>query len=124
MISQDEQDNSDFGLPPGIIRKAASEYVTRYLMPEIEAFLAMATDALANDCEIDNEATAALLWDRIQSMAKGLKVGQATANHAAIYFRLWTLFDEAENAAPLQVNTDTIYNVSNDEDEGGETEAA
>jgi hypothetical protein len=125
MITQDEQDNSDFGLPPSVIKQAASELIIRHLMPQIEEFMSMAIDALAHDTEIANEEAAAILWAKVGSMAKGLKLNQWTANHAAIYFRAWGLFAERENATPYQVDNEA-YNVGDDdnEDEGGETVAA
>lgn len=94
----------DAKLPPYVIKTTASEMVTRYLIPEIERFMNMATDALAHDCEISNSEAEAILWDRIQSMARGLKIGQWTINHAAIYFNLHALFEERLNTRPYQIN--------------------
>jgi hypothetical protein len=125
MITQDEQDNSDFGLPQSVIKQAASELIIKYLMPEIEAFMSMAIDTLAHDCEIPNEEAAAILWAKVGSMAKGLKLNQWTVNHAAIFFKAWGLFAERENATPYQIDKGA-YNVGNDdnEEDGGETVAA
>lgn len=130
MIGQESQDRNDFErLPDYVIKQAAAELIVKYLMPEIETFMNMAIDALAHDTAITNEEAAAILWAKVGSMAKGLKPGQWTVNHAAIYFRLWALFDERENPAPLQTDGSAAIwrniELDNDEDEdGGETVAA
>jgi hypothetical protein len=127
MITQDDQNRNDERLPDYVIKQAAAELITRYLMPQIEEFMSMAIDALAHDTAIDNEEAAAILWAKVGSMAKGLKPGQWTGNHAAIYFRLWDLFSERENPAPLEVDSSAaiwrsieVDNEDNEDDTGGE----
>jgi hypothetical protein len=130
VITQDDQDYNDFErLPDYVIKQAAAELIVKYLMPEIEAFMSMAIDALAHDTAITNEEAAAILWTKVGSMAKGLKLHQWTVNHAAIYFKSWALFDERENPAPLQTDGSAAIwrniEIDSDEDEdGGETVAA
>lgn len=91
-------------LPEHVIRAAAAEYITRFLMPQIEGFMAMAIEAMSKDCDIEaNEAESAII-ERLQTMTSRLKPGQYTVNHAAILFRLWGLFDERQGKGLFEIN--------------------
>jgi hypothetical protein len=125
MIDQNSQDASDFGLPPSVIREAANEYLIKYLFVELERFFAMAIPALSMDCEISEDESEAILWQRFQALVKGLKMGQAKQSHAAIFCKMFWMLEGLELAAPYQVGNS--YNPSNDDNqdsEGGVTEAA
>lgn len=91
-------------LPKHVIRAAAAEYITRFLMPQIEGFMAMAIEAMSKDCDIEaNEAESAII-ERLQTMTSRLKPGQYTVNHAAIMYKLWDLFSAHEDETLLAAN--------------------
>jgi hypothetical protein len=105
MTNTSEFDFEGYGkLPQHVIKQAAAEYITRYLMPEIEGFFSFAVDALALDCEISAEEAEAVLTDRLKSMAQGLKQGQFTRNHAAIFWHLHGLFEDLQDERLFEVN--------------------
>lgn len=105
MSDVSEFDYEGYGrLPQHVIRQAAAEYIVKYLTPQLERFFGFAVDALAHDCEISNEEAEAILTERFKSMARGLKQGQYTINHAAIFYCLWGLFDEKQDERMFEIN--------------------